>query len=192
MAVKTTGQAQDDHSPNCIALTVTAKNSLGATANKDDVSAIHLFAPLATLVVDSTSPDIDADSANNDGTVNIGGEQAVGNLLRDERGGRCGRSHRYRAVGDSGSSDICASSVVTFTGAASTITGRRSQRSAIDDRHRRYRAADDSGDVNCDANNVRVDSGTQACTEIKANGVANFEVTAGGGQGWQCRHATYC
>ena len=169
------GQADDDHSPNCIALTVTAKNSLGATANKDDVSAIHLFAPLATLVVNSASSDIDADNPANDGTVNIGGAQASASFFVTKEAAGAVEVTAI-VLGDTGS--VTSESVpLTFTGAAATINVGEAS-GPLSKTGTRYRAADGSGDTNCDANNVRVDSGTQACTEIKASGVANFEVTA--------------
>ena len=166
------GQAEDDHSPNCIALTVTAKNSLGATANKDDVSAIHLFAPLATLVVNSGSSDIDAPAAANDGTVNIGGAQASATFFvtKDVAG-----AVEVTAIvlGESGSVTSAPVSL-TFTGPAATISVSEAS-GPLARTGTRYMMATDDG---CNAQGAREENGSEKCAEIKAEGVADFEVTA--------------
>ena len=166
------GQADDDHSPNCIALTVTAKNSLGAMANKDDVTAIHLFAPLATLVVNTDSVNISATDAANDGTVNIGGAQASATFfVTKEAAGTV--EVTAIVLGESGS--VTSEPVpLTFTGSAATISVSEAS-GPLARTGTRYMMETDTG---CNAQGARVDNGSEKCAEIKAEGVADFEVTA--------------
>ena len=156
---------------SCIALTVTVKNSLGAKANPVDIEAIHLFAPLANIVRDNDGTD---DVVG--GTVNLGGGAASVSF--------------FVAAGSSGAVDVTAIVLsktgstssqpfpLNFTGSAASISVSEAS-SPLSQTGTPYRMADAANTTNCNAANERVESGgTQRCTEIKAVGVANFELTA--------------
>ena len=68
---------------DCIAVTVSVENSLGNAANGGDVTGIHVFAPLATIIFDSNPEDDGDDDAGpasdidrKDGTAQLAGGAA--------------------------------------------------------------------------------------------------------------------
>ena len=77
------GDAVDGINANCIAVTISVQNSLGNAANGSDVTGIHVFAPLATIIFDDDSTDSgtgdagpqDADDRSA-GTVELGAGSA--------------------------------------------------------------------------------------------------------------------
>ena len=75
--------AVDGIDTDCIAVTVSVKNSLGNAANGGDVTGIHVFAPLATVIYDSDATDDGSDDAGpqsnvdrGDGTAQLAGGAA--------------------------------------------------------------------------------------------------------------------
>ena len=168
----------DTINAHCIALTVTALNSLGKASNGAAIRGIHVFAPLATIVYDSDTTDADGGQAmidldTEDGSQELPGGSATAKFfVTSENAGTVNVT--AIVLGDKGSATSQALTL-TFTGTATSITlGDPS--SPLSSSGTAYVAPVDGVEADADANPA-----VEGVTEVKEAagvGVANIEVNA--------------
>ncbi len=104
----------------CIALTVSIQNALGNAANPGDVSAIHIFAPLATIIADNDDDNLNQGNDNFNGTAQLPGDRNSVKIFV-ARGDAGPVSVSAIIIGTAGSTTSEVTEL-TFTGSADTIS----------------------------------------------------------------------
>ena len=151
----------------CIALTVSIKNSLGNAANPADVSAIHIFAPLATIIADNGDGDLNSGNDNFNGTAQLPGDRNSVKVFV-ARGDAGPVSVSAIIIGTAGSTTSEVTEL-TFTGTADTISvGEPDSALAQTGTEAVTAVADDTDTANVD----------ESVTAVKSSGEARIEVTA--------------
>jgi hypothetical protein len=176
--VNTVEVLDDTINATCIALTVTALNSLGKASNGPSITGIHVFAPLATIVYDSEDSDADnndaiVDNDTEDGSQELPGGSATAKFfVTSENAGTVNVT--AIVLGKKGSASSQAFTL-TFTGTATSITlGDPS--SPLSSTGTAYVAPKDAIEAAPDA-----EPAVEAAAEVKEAagiGVANIEVNA--------------
>lgn len=171
------GTVDDTVNANCIALTISVTNSLGNAANGGDITAIHVFAPLATIIYDSDAtdapaagsediaPGVTGDSAS--GTAQLAGGSASAKIfIAKEAAGTV--SVNAIVLGTKGST-TSESITLTFTGTADSISVTGPD-SALSQNGTAYVApvADNPDTADVD----------ETVVEVESEGEARLEVTA--------------
>ena len=167
----------------CVAVTLSVKNSLGDPANSDDISGIHIFAPLADIYIlgndtegTRTTPN---GASTDDGTISLteaaADQDGVGSTIKfyvaKEAPGTTDVSAIVLGTGNATAANL----TLTFTGAAAHITlGDPS--SPLSTNGTKYVKARGAVDLNDDDDTE--DEGEAAIVEVKSMGVANIEVNA--------------
>ena len=96
--------------PHCIAVTVTVENSLGNSAKPGDITAIDIYAPLATI--------ISSTATETDGSATVGTSNAAKFFVTKARPGTVSVQAFVRGTGFATSEPL----TLMFTGAASSIS----------------------------------------------------------------------
>ena len=173
----------DQPHANCVAVTVSVKNSLGEPANSPDVNVIHVFAPLGVVLVNGTEGSTQTADARGPGTVSIG----------EDDGDVIGATTKFFVLKDaSGTVDVTAivlgkgtatsqALTLTFTGTANAIElGDPS--SPLSQKGKPYAAIGSTTagvDQNTDGDFDDADDTAPVPAEnVPGTGVADIEVTA--------------
>ena len=179
----TDSDAVDTIDADCIAVTVSVENSLGNAANGPDVTGIHVFAPLATIIYDSDPEDDGNDDAGpqtsvdrKGGTAQLaGGAASVKFYVVKKTPGAVDVT--AIVLGKTGSTTSAPLSLL-FTGTADSIALGEPD-SALAQNGTAFEAAVPCNDVSADGDACGADSeDVPAKAAVPSSGEARVEVTA--------------